>query len=519
MATSANQYNLIAAHSFPELGIGLGGALPWSIPDDLKYFNQLTSNNIVIMGRQTWDSLPVKYRPLPNRINIILTNQKDKHHMPTDNFYDNPIWTDCDNVDNVVTQLIGTSSSPYPGILSFIIGGAQIYQWALHNLDIQTSYITEVFLNEKKNMDSFDTFFPKYDPNNWGGLSVTSVEPIRSHIMTHSNTSAASTTSATKTVYYRFIRYSKLDDPETQQEVKDTLYSEYQYLDIMRKIMLEGLDRPDRTGTGTLSIFGTQQKYDLSKEFPMTTTKRISLRWIFEELMLYITGRTDNKILQKKGIHIWDGNTSREFLDKRGLQHYPEGDMGETYGFNMRHYGGDYQGCDKEYVVGQDGYDQLGNVLHLIRTDPTSRRMIINLWNPATGNRAALPSCLMMYQFYVDTVHHRLDCQIYIRSSDYFLANSWNACTGALLVHLICGMEGIDLTPGTLTVVTGDTHLYKTHLEQVATNLERQPYLRPQLFVTPHDGRKILDMRQWQFDDLRLVGYRAYPSIPAPMAV
>lgn len=235
--------------------------------------------------------------------------------------------------------------------------------------------------------------------------------------------------------------------------------------------------------------------------------------------MLYISGRTDNKILQEKGIHIWDGNTSRAFLDQRGLTEYPEGDMGETYGFNMRHYGGQYRDCHAKYTIGRDGHDQLGEAIHLIRTDPTSRRIIINLWNPGTGNRAALPSCLMMYQFYVDTVHRRLNCQIYIRSSDYFLANSWNACTGALLVHMICGLEDVNLTPGELTVVTGDTHIYKTHIEQVSTNLERHPYLRPQLFVEPSGGRRVRNIEDWRFEDLRLVGYRAYPSISAPMAV
>ena len=167
------------------------------------------------------------------------------------------------------------------------------------------------------------------------------------------------------------------------------------------------------------------------------------LRGIFEELMLYLRGQTDNKILNEKGIAIWDGNTSRDFLDKRGLSHYEEGDMGETYGFNFRHFGGEYLGCSHQYEKGKDGFDQLANLIHLIKNDPASRRMIISLWNPYTNHKAALPSCLCWYQFYVDTERKELHSQIYLRSSDFFLANNWNVCTGAILVHLLCNLEGI----------------------------------------------------------------------------
>ena len=185
----------------------------------------------------------------------------------------------------------------------------------------------------------------------------------------------------------------------------DKLYNsqEMQYLDIMREIMTTGIERDDRTGTGTISLFGTRQRYNLAEgEFPISTTKRIFFRAIFEEWH-YIFQENRYGILQEKGIHIWDGNTSREFLDSRGLEHYPEGDMGETYGFNFRHFAGEYKDCKTEYPPGINGFDQVNNLLHLIKNNPTSRRMLINLWNPATLHKAALPSCLMMYQFYVDT--------------------------------------------------------------------------------------------------------------------
>lgn len=551
------RYSLIAAHSWPEYGIGKDNNMPWSLPEDLDYFNKVTTGHIVIMGRRTWESLPDRYRPLPGRLNIILTRNIDKHtpigklsNNIDDDIYNwtadtadangkykmrsrvGPIWTSCAHLDKVICHLTQAGSA-FVGRVPFIIGGAEIYEWALDTLPIVSAYITEVYINSKKDMSKFDTFFPTYDPNNWKPRGLANIDNISSNQLVvigadpmrrYTTNGRASSKdkgdgiyAESEPIFYRFIRYGAMTQTQIIDRVNSGLYSEYQYLDIMHDIMQTGLDRSDRTGTGTLSIFGTQQKYDLSKEFPITTTKRIPLRMIFEELMLYITGKTDNKILQDKGINIWDGNTSREFLDKRGLDMYPTGDMGETYGFNMRHYGGKYKDCHTEYDIGGDGFDQLGNVLNLIKTDPTSRRIIINLWNPATEHLASLPSCLMMYQFYVDTIHRRLNCQIYIRSSDYFLANSWNACTGALLTHMICGMNGIDLTPGELTVVTGDTHLYKTHSEQVALNLARRPYLRPQLWLEPN--REITDMRDWRWDDFRLIGYRTYGGIQAPMAV
>ena len=283
----------------------------------------------------------------------------------------------------------------------------------------------------------------------------------------------------------------------------------------MNDILVNGIERGDRTGTGTISTFGNQLKYNLRDTFPLSTTKSMFFRAIFEELKLYLTGKTDNKILQDKNIHIWDGNTSREFLNKRGLKDYPEGDMGETYGFNMRHFGGEYKDCHEKYDS-NNGFDQLQYVIDLLKNDPTSRRIMINLWNPATLAKAALPSCLCQYQFYVNTQTKELSLQIYIRSSDYFLANSWNACTGGLFVHLLCNVEGINLTPGDLTVFIADAHLYKTHQEQVKLNLERSPLPFPKLIIK---GEKRKSINEFAFEDLDLIGYKAYPNIKAEMAI
>jgi thymidylate synthase len=286
------------------------------------------------------------------------------------------------------------------------------------------------------------------------------------------------------------------------------------YLTLMRRILETGQSNDDRTGVGTLSLFGEMLKFNLRDTFPISTTKRIFFRAVFEELMFYISGKTDNKILQDKGIHVWDGNTTKEFLQKRGLGHYQEGDLGQTYGFNMRHFGGEYKGCQFEYGL-DVGYDQLANLIHLLKTDPASRRLIIDLWDPASIHKAALPSCLCKYQFNVNTEKKELNLAIYLRSSDYFLANNWNTCTGAIFVHLLCNLEGIDLTPGDLTVFIADAHLYKSHLEQVKENLARTPYPFPKLLIR----EKKADITKFTFDDLQLIGYRAHPNIKAEMAV
>ena len=158
---------------------------------------------------------------------------------------------------------------------------------------------------------------------------------------------------------------------------------ELNYLKNMELILEKGIERTDRTNTGTISEFGLMMKFNLEDTFPISTTKKIFLRAVFEELMLYLRGQTDNKILNEKRINIWNGNTSRDFLDKRGLTEYEEGDMGETYGFNFRHFGGEYKGCSEDYSSSY-GFDQLKYVINLIKNDPTSRRIIINLWNPKT---------------------------------------------------------------------------------------------------------------------------------------
>ena len=313
-------------------------------------------------------------------------------------------------------------------------------------------------------------------------------------------------------MYFRYFTYEK-------RKQKNDIYinnQENQYKKLIDNILLYGVKRKDRTGIGTLSYFSPDiLRFDLSDTFPLCTLKKGFMRAVFEELMLYIRGQTDNKILQDKNIHIWDGNTSREFLDSRNLNHYPEGDMGETYGFNMRHYGGKYVDCKTKYSSGT-GFDQLNYVINEIKTNPHSRRILINLWNPKTLFNAALPSCLHQYQFYVNTEKKTLNLQIYLRSSDVFLANNWNTCTGALFVHLLCNLKEIDLKPGNLSVVCGDAHIYNNHIEFAKKMTERESFPYPKLVVK----KEYNNIEEFEYSDIVIIGYKSHPNdFNASMAV
>jgi dihydrofolate reductase/thymidylate synthase len=544
-------FNLIVACDSKK-GIALNGNIPWHIPEDMKHFKDITSNvptdhyfeyiNMVVMGRKTWDSLPDKFKPLPNRLNVILTNQpKETIHKSEHEFV--RIISDFEqiyetfNLNNKLSQNdSSTSNTPPSNTLSssfvkhrkineiFVIGGGSLYQLALASPYCRTIYLTEIYNDFK-----CDIHFPNIPIINYksefinnqrikDNNNVESDEIPISLINSQDGYKLVEVSDIKEIqnqsiyIYYRFLKYQHAKRTLNLIEWKNQ--EEEKYLETMKDILLNGIERIDRTLVGTYFLPGICLKFDISKNFPISTTKKIVLRWVFEELKLYLSGKTDSKILSEKGITIWDGNTSREFLDKRGLNNYPEGDMGETYGFNFRHFGGEYKDCKTDYDSSV-GYDQVANVIYLLKNDPTSRRIIINLWNPATQHKAALPSCLFYYQFCVDPVKKQLHCIIHLRSSDYFLANNWNTCTGTLLTHMLCNLEGIDLTPGTLTVVVSDAHLYKTHIQQVCHNLIRQPYPYPIIKVK---GKK-QDISDFTFKDFELIGYKSHGSLKAEMAI
>ena len=285
---------------------------------------------------------------------------------------------------------------------------------------------------------------------------------------------------------------------------------EQQYLDILKDILDNGIDCDDRTGTGTKSVFGCMMKFNLEEHFPLLTTKKMFTRGIVEELLFFLNGRTNTKLLEEKCVNIWKGNTSREFLDKLGMFDRNEGDSGESYGFNFRHYGAKYVDCNTDYT-GQ-GFDQIQNVLDLIKNEPCSRRILINLWNPLTLNNTLIPVCHVVYQFKI--TGNKLNCFLFQRSADIFLGVGFNLASASLLTHILAKLSNLEV--GTFVHSISDCHLYNNHIEQAKEQISRTPYQFPKLKIIDRGQTKVEDFitEDFVFED-----YKFYPSIKGEMAI
>lgn len=262
-----------------------------------------------------------------------------------------------------------------------------------------------------------------------------------------------------------------------------------QYLDLLKDIQDNGVRKTDRTGTGTLSVFGRQLRFDLSEGFPLVTTKRLHLRSIIYELLWFLKGETNIKYLKDNGVSIWD-----EWADENG-------DLGPVYGSQWR----SWPTPDGRHI------DQIAQVLHQIKTKPDSRRHIVTAWNPAEVDNMALPPCHALFQFYV--ADGKLSCQLYQRSCDTFLGLPFNIASYALLTHLVA--QQCDLVPGDFVWTGGDVHLYSNHLDQARLQLTRAPFPLPQLVIK----RKPDSLFDYNFEDFEIANYQYHPSIKAPIAV
>jgi len=287
------------------------------------------------------------------------------------------------------------------------------------------------------------------------------------------------------------------------------VHQELQYLKLIEDIIQNGDERTDRTGVGTIAKFGCQMRFNLREEFPLLTTKKVFWRGLAEELLWFVSGNTSAKTLQDKGIKIWDGNASREFLDKIGLAHREVGDLGPVYGFQWRHFGAKYVDMHTDYT-GQ-GVDQLAELINTIKTNPTDRRLVLSAWNPADLKLMALPPCHMFCQFFVSK--GELSCQMYQRSCDMGLGIPFNIASYALLTCMIAHVTG--LKPGEFVHVMGDCHVYKNHVEALKLQLHREPKPLPKLRIL----RDVTNIDDFKFSDFELVGYESHPPIQMDMAV
>lgn len=363
-----------------KLAIGRGGNLLFKLSGDMNFFKHTTtemlspmsklSKNIVLMGRKTYFSIPSKYRPLKNRINFVLTRDPELLKL-------SPIPKDLSLVNDVYYTDIDTFKRVYikynPNV--FVIGGSELYNMFLGQAD--NLYITHVKTEDGKDIkfqtgEEPDTFMNHFNAEY--KLVGMSEKYVTSYDVNYS-------------LSYRILYYKK----------SKKMSEEYKYLQFMNNIIINGNNRDDRTGVGTVSLFGNQMRFDISQSIPLMTTKRVPFKTIVEELLWFCRGDTDARILQKKGIKIWDGNTSRQFLDSQGLSHFPEGVLGAGYGFQWRFQGAQYSHSfadtsqvDKSLI---GGFDQLKYVEELLKNDPFSRRIVISAWNPSDFDKCALVPC------------------------------------------------------------------------------------------------------------------------------
>lgn len=292
------------------------------------------------------------------------------------------------------------------------------------------------------------------------------------------------------------------------------IYEEQRYLNLLSDIISKGENRNDRTGVGTIGIFGTQLRFSLDGgKIPMLTTKKMFVKGVIEELLFFLRGDTDTKKLEVKGVNIWKGNTTREFLDKRGLTYLPEGDMGKGYGFQWRNFGG-YEGGYTLSDFPIEGVDQLAEVIDKLKNNPNDRRIIMTAWNPSQLKDMALEPCHILAQFYA--INGNLSCQWYQRSVDTFLGLPFNIASYAILTHIIA--QTVNMKPKEVIFVGGDTHIYKNHLEQVALQLTRKPYDFPTIKINK-ETKSVEDIEKLSYEDFEIIDYKCHPAIKAPMAI
>ncbi|XP_048601112.1 bifunctional dihydrofolate reductase-thymidylate synthase 2-like isoform X3 [Brassica napus] len=467
-------YQVVVAAT-KEMGIGKDGKLPWTLPTDLKFFKELTlttsdpsKKNAVVMGRKTWESIPTKYRPLSGRLNVVLTRSSG---------------FDIANTENVVTCRRGGE------VLRDSLNGPRCE--AIHLTEIDTSV-------------DCDTFVPEIDASAyqpWCSSLPVCENGLRFSFTTYVRVKSDESKEG---LHVDWRKFSSLLPKKVFER-----HEEFLYLNMVNEIISNGNVKNDRTGTGTLSKFGCQMTFNLRRSFPLLTTKRVFWRGVVEELLWFISGSTNAKLLQEKGIHIWDGNASREYLDGIGLTEREEGDLGPVYGFQWRHFGAKYTDMHADYT-GQ-GFDQLSDVINKIKNNPDDRRIIMSAWNPSDLKAMALPPCHMFAQFYV--ANGELSCQMYQRSADMGLGVPFNIASYSLLTCILAHV--CDLVPGDFIHVIGDAHVYKNHVRPLQEQLENPPKPFPVLKINPE--KKHID--SFVAADFELIGYDPHKKIDMKMAV
>ena len=505
-------------------GIGKNQTLPWKLSKEMKHFKSLTADvskpmtqNAVIMGRKTWESIPEKFRPLPGRLNVVLS-ASGRVYEKSNKENGGPGEDDAEGGAKCLPEgvlarasieeaLETLSTGEYKDIIEkvFVIGGAKVYEEALKSEQCEAVHLTEVKPpagKDPKEHFACDAFIPLPLDSEKFRLYSSSKLVKDGECSYTTLTYVAQNGPAGK---FR-VEAEKILPPKILKEQK---HEEMQYLELIREIIDEGNVKGDRTGTGTISKFGCSMRYDLRRSFPLLTSKRVFWRGVAEELLWFVKGSTNANELKEKGVGIWDGNGSREYLDSIGLNHREVNDLGPVYGFQWRHFNAEYTDMHADYAG--KGVDQLAEVIHKIKNNPNDRRILLTAWNPAALKEMALPPCHMFCQFYV--ANGELSCQMYQRSCDMGLGVPFNIASYSLLTCMIA--QVCDLKPGDFVHVLGDAHVYANHVEPLETQLKNEPRPFPQLKINPD----VKDIDGFKFEDFEIIGYDPCPKIEMKMAV
>lgn len=476
-------FNLVIC-SDSHYGIGLKNNIPWKLLKDLKYFKDITTNkkdnnkqNIVIMGNNTYNSIPDAYKPLKDRINIILS----KSTKPTEDMASNPIYFNDIIKLFLYLDLIKTNINE-----CFVIGGNQIY-----NIFLEYKLINKIYMTSIKNISfNCDTFF-EFDKYKKQFEFESSHMTSDTDILTN------------KPQILEFNTYTYINKEENK------------FIKTVNKILNKGVYNLDRSQVGTLSIFGKSFTYDIRNyRIPLFTHRKVFLRGIIEELLFFVSGKTDTKILEEKKVNIWKGHTSREFLDSRGLTNYKEGDMGAGYGFRLRNWNAEYINAETDYT--NKGFDQLEYVINEIKNNPTSRRIVFSYWNPSCDNMTALTPCHILYQFNVDIDKNELSCSFYQRSNDFTLAGVYNVCSAAILVFMLAKI--CNLKPGKVIHTIGNVHIYKNQIDVVKEMIQNKPFNFPLLLINDPNN-EIKKIEDFKYEHFKLLFYRSHKAYKIPMSV
>lgn len=492
------EFNIIVAVE-KNFGIGKNGVIPWNIPEDLAFFKHITTGtlpttsqfnkerNAVIMGRRTFMSIG---KCLPRRTNIVISRNKESDE--TKKIIDtlsNHSSSDllCDSLNYALEYC---KRSNFDNV--FVIGGEMLYKEAITHPLLNKIYLTSI--NEKYDCD---TFFPQI------GNAFT--ECKRYHLPGNE-----------KHTVFEYGQFNK---------------SEFVYLRILSKLTACP-SHSNRTNIQSRSCFGEHMRFPLIapgfshgknasgfshgkieqesvasniiiKIIPLLTTKRVNFKAVYEELLFFLRGETDSKKLESKGVNIWKGNTSRDFLDTNGFSEYQEGEMGPLYGYQWRNWGG-------------KGIDQIKKVIEDIKQDPYSRRHIVSAWNLEDIPKGVLAPCHSFFQFVVipDGTGKQLNCMLHQRSGDFFLGVPFNICSYALLTHMVAHVTG--LTPGEIVINIGDCHLYENQIEQAKIQLKRTPRGYPSIYIN-EENKKIMSIDDFTSDSITPLNYYPHPFIKADM--